>query len=367
MNSPEPQADASGHMQRGRACEFEADYAGARAAYAEALRLDPALFTARLHFGAVLERLRLREDALVQYRRALKDAQALGQWLDAATTPPLLRPLVQHAVEAIRAGHHELFERLFAPLRERYGRQSLDRVEHCIRVYLNEEPAIYPDPRQKPGFLYFPGLPTSAFFDRAQLPWADALEAAAPAILEELQRLLPQPGGRERVLSSDVHEAQSLRATLDAPPSWTGYYFYRHGERREDNCAACPRTAGALEDLPLCRVREHGPEVMFSVFTAGTHLLPHRGVTNTRSVGHLGLIVPPDCALRVGGEVYHWQPGKAMAFDDTFEHDAWNRSSATRVVLIFDIWNPFLTLAERAAVADLVAAIGDVRSTAEAG
>ena len=149
------------------------------------------------------------------------------------------------------------------------------------------------------------------------------------------------------------------------PPSWTGYYFYRHGERREDNSTACPKTAAALLPLPLSRVRGHGPEVLYSVFTPGTHLLPHRGVTNTRVVGHLPLIIPEDCALKVGGEVHAWVEGRTVVFDDTYEHEAWNRSDSTRVVLIFDLWNPYLTEIERLAFADLIAAIGDFRETVE--
>jgi aspartyl/asparaginyl beta-hydroxylase (cupin superfamily) len=71
---------------------------------------------------------------------------------------------------------------------------------------------------------------------------------------------------------------------------------------------------------------------------------------------HLPLIVPPDCSFRVGGETREWVPGKAWVFDDTVEHEAWNRSDAPRAILIFDIWNPFLTVAER----DLVRAATDV-------
>jgi aspartate beta-hydroxylase len=35
------------------------------------------------------------------------------------------------------------------------------------------------------------------------------------------------------------------------------------------------------------------------------------------------------------------------------------------VVLILDLWNPYLTAVEQAAVADLVQAIGDFRKTME--
>ena len=111
-------------------------------------------------------------------------------------------------------------------------------------------------------------------------------------------------------------------------------------------------------------IRDHAPETLFSVLRPGTHILPHRGVTNTRLVTHLPLIVPPDCALRVGGETHVWQPDQCVTFDDTFEHEAWNRSDETRVVLILDSWNPDLSEVERAAVTDLVAAIGDFNAHA---
>jgi aspartate beta-hydroxylase len=78
-------------------------------------------------------------------------------------------------------------------------------------------------------------------------------------------------------------------------------------------------------------------------------------------VGHLPLIVPENCALNVGGELHAWRQGRIVVFDDTYEHEAWNRSSEPRVVLIFDIWNPHLTEAERSAVADIVDAIGSFR------
>lgn len=349
----------------GRAYEAASDLPKAAEAQEAAVRLEPAFFVARLYLATCFDQLGQRERALVQYKRALDDAQRQGRWLNPATTPPALRATVTQAVVALRNGRRQLFNTLFAPLRERYGPDSMRRVERCVRIYLSEEPPVYPDPRQRPTFLLFPGLPTSPYFDLEPLDWVDALQGQMPAIRAELEQLLPSPTGRERVLLTDAQEAESLRGGLEVPPSWNGYYFYRHGERRDDNCRSCPATSAALDALPLSRVREHGPEVLFSVFTAGTHLLPHRGVTNTRVVGHLPLIVPEKCALSVGGEIHEWRAGRVVVFDDTYEHEAWNRSAQTRVVLIFDTWNPYLTAAERAAVTDLVAAIGDFRRAVE--
>jgi aspartate beta-hydroxylase len=337
---------------------------GAVAFLERALRLKPDLYLSRLHLAALLERSGDERAGILQFARALHDAQARGSWLNAATTPVGLRKLVEHAARRVRAWRRTLLFGIPETLAERYGRASMARVEECLRAYLGEAPAARPDPRQQPSFLYFPGLPASAYLDRALFPWIEAFESRTAAIRGELLRLLPSAAGSERVFTSDELERQNLRGSGPAP-GWDGYYFYRHGARRDENHSACPATSTAIDGLPLARVRGHGPEVLFSVFKPGTHLLPHRGVTNTRVVGHLPLIVPENCALNVGGELHAWQPGRVVVFDDTYEHEAWNRSGEPRVVLIFDIWNPHLTEAERAAVADIVDAIGSFRESVE--
>jgi aspartate beta-hydroxylase len=85
-----------------------------------------------------------------------------------------------------------------------------------------------------------------------------------------------------------------------------------------------------------------------------------------RLVSHLPLIVPEDCALVVGGEEHRWREGQVVVFDDTYEHEAWNRSDQIRIVLIADVWSPFVTEAERAALVQLFGEIGDFRQRVEA-
>lgn len=356
---------ATSHHHLGRVLELMGDLDGACTHYAKAASLDRNLPAARLHLAAVLDRQGKDRQALLQYARVLAEMQSQGKWLDASTTPPALLTLVRRAALVVREGRRNMLFQLLEPLVRDYGARSMERVAKMLRIYLGEEPARYPDPRQRPSFLYFPDLPTYAWFPREAFPWAEEYEACADAIREELLQLLPEARGSERVFSSEALEAQNLRGTR-GPPSWTGHYFYRHGQERKDNLAACPSTAAALSRLPLNRVRDHGPEVMFSVFTAGTRLLEHRGVTNTRTVTHLALIVPPDCALNVGGEVREWQDGRMFGFDDTFEHSAWNHSDSVRVVLIADVWNPYLTEPERLATARIVETLGDFRRDMEA-
>src|SRR4029078_5334079 len=76
------------------------------------------------------------------------------------------------------------------------------------------------------------------------------------------------------------------------------------------------------------------------------HIPPHTGVTNTRAIIHLPLVVPEGCWLRVGAETRHGVEGEAFAFDDTIEHEALNPTDQMRIVLIFDVWNPPLTQQE---------------------
>jgi aspartyl/asparaginyl beta-hydroxylase (cupin superfamily) len=354
--------NADTHYHLGRAREALGDLAGALAADEVAARLAPENPHFRLHLALGLERQGEQQRSLLHFARALKDAQSQGQWKDAASTPAALRPQVEQAVSAVRRGQRTLFDQLLEPLVNRYGRSALERVINATRIYIGEQQPVYANSRQRATFFFIPGLPPSVYFDRRLFPWIPDYEEQYQEIRRELEALLPSHRGKERVFGDDALESENLDGSN---PSWTGYYFFRHGERRQDNCAACPITAAALDGIELIHIRAHGPEVLHSVFTPGTHLLPHRGVTNARAVSHLPMVIPSDCALRVGGEERAWREGQTLIFDDTYEHEAWNRSVEIRVVLIADVWNPYLSDVERAAVTDVIAAIGDLRTAVD--
>ena len=333
----------------------------ARFAFDRALTLAPDFFIAKLYLGYVLECLGHGHAALKEYFGGIFAAQAKGRWLSPETTAPALRDLVRHAMRFVDEGRKSLFSEALAPLRDRYGAEALRRTEHCLDVYIGNAPPNYPNPLQKPKFLYFPDLPTTPYFARDLFDWYADLEANTAVIREELAAVLHTEQGIEPFLKFESADEvpKFLGAGPQGPPAWDAFFFYRHGVRYEENCARCPRTAAILDALPLVRIRAHAPEICFSVLAPGTHILPHHGVTNTRVVTHLPLIVPEHCAIRVGGEEHVWQEGRCVTFDDTFEHEAWNRSSSTRVVLIIDVWNPHLTAVEREALVVLVEAIGD--------
>ena len=337
----------------------------AHRALVRAVELAPKAFIARLHYAHTLERLGREHEALRQYFHAIRRAQGQGRWLSDETTAPALQPLVKHAIRYTYEGRKRLFETTLAPLRERYGIDALRRVADCLAFYLGDLPANYPDPRQRPKFLYFPGLPTTTYFARELFPWYEELEAKFADIREELAGVMTTHDGIEPFLKFNNPEDSKGYLGGAGKPAWDAYFFYRHGERYDEHHRHCPRTSKAIEAVPtLCRIREHAPEVCFSVLTPGTHILKHRGVTNTRLVTHLPLIVPDGCAISVGGEERVWREGELFSFDDTFEHEAWNRGASTRVVMLLDVWNPHLTAVECEAITALVEGIGDFNSEA---
>ena len=120
---------------------------------------------------------------------------------------------------------------------------------------------------------------------------------------------------------------------------WGVYGLLAFGTRIEAAIAGCPRTAEALQQVPGLTTAG------FSRMTPGTHIKPHEGWVTTVYRAHLGLVVPDgDCGLRVGSQTRRWSEGGVMVFDDTVEHEAWNRTASTRIVLLFDFLRPGRTM-----------------------
>jgi len=145
-------------------------------------------------------------------------------------------------------------------------------------------------------------------------------------------------------------------AELNKSLQWSAFHLYENGARVENNAKKCPLTLQALDACPQPQQLGRTPTAMFSLLKPQTHIPPHVGVTNARLVTHLPLIVPQHCGFRVGNKTREWVPGEAWVFDDTIEHEAWNRSDELRVVLIFDVWHPHLTEPERALISAMASA-----------
>jgi aspartyl/asparaginyl beta-hydroxylase (cupin superfamily) len=233
---------------------------------------------------------------------------------------------------------------------------SLARFDKCLATLLRKQ-MIY---RQQPTFMYFPNLPVIEYFDRDLFPWLDPIEAATDDIRAELLQVLAEDAANLQPYVS-LPETSPLKQfrELNNSRRWSVYYLWREGTAVTENLARCPRTAEALKAWPRCDVPGYSPSAVFSILDAKTRIPPHTGVSNTRLIVHLPLIVPPGCGFRVGAERREWQPGKAFVFDDTIEHEAWNDSDDPRAVMIFDIWSPFLNESEREMVSAATIAVGE--------
>lgn len=210
--------------------------------------------------------------------------------------------------------------------------------------------------QQQPSMFYFPGLPQRQFFERDEFPWAAEVEAAADTIRDELHALMTGADAFAPYVAGAPGRPRPANPLLD-DPSWSAAYLWRSGEPVPANADRCPAAMRALDLAPIPRIRGRSPNVLFSLLKHGTHIPPHHGMLNTRLICHLPLIVPPGCALRVGSETREWRPGELLIFDDSIEHEAWNRGAATRVVLLFEVWRPELSAEERMALTGIFEAI----------
>jgi aspartyl/asparaginyl beta-hydroxylase (cupin superfamily) len=323
------------------------DEAAERDALEKALVADPRFFPALLHKARLFERQGKRKAAAQMYHAFLCCVPAGVQ------QPPAVQTAMEHASKVLRENDAAL-ETFLRPrveeARARHAGARLERFDACFDTLVGKRPIF----AQQPTFMLFPRLPAIEFIDREHFPWLDAFDAATDEIRREARAALAH-AAREFVpyISKPPGAPVDQWQELNDSKRWSTYFLLKNGRRIEDHLARCPKTAELLEAAPLCEIPGHAPTAFFSVLAPKTRIPAHTGVTNTRFIVHLPLIVPPACTYRVGAETREWREGSAWVFDDTFEHEAWNGSDEPRVLLIFDVWNVFLTPAER----DLVAAV----------
>jgi ornithine lipid ester-linked acyl 2-hydroxylase len=169
-------------------------------------------------------------------------------------------------------------------------------------------------------------------YETASFPWAAEIEREWKTIRRELdgvmQRKEELPNFQD--ISTDV-------VSISKDRGWKTFLLGGYGLKSEQNIALCPETWRIVQKVPGLKT------AMFSIFEPGKHLPAHRGPYNGLLRLHLGLIVPEPrelVAIRVGSQVCHWEEGRVLIFDDAYEHEAWNRTGKTRVVLFVDFVKP---------------------------
>jgi aspartate beta-hydroxylase len=123
---------------------------------------------------------------------------------------------------------------------------------------------------------------------------------------------------------------------------WRMFILKAYGIWMPKNRAACP---------VLSRLVDQSPEVLsasISFLAPGKHIPPHRGPFRGVLRFYLVLAMPiaadgrPAAVLKIAGTEYRLGEGESLLWDDTYEHEAWNASDTVRMVLLLDVWRPFM-------------------------
>jgi aspartyl/asparaginyl beta-hydroxylase (cupin superfamily) len=172
----------------------------------------------------------------------------------------------------------------------------------------------------------------ATFFPTERFPWVQHIEDNWTVIRDEAEALLEHQGDLANF--QDISKDQ-IEITDD--DRWKTFFIYGYGFEAKLGVQMCPRTAELMREIPGMTT------AMISILSPRKHILDHRGPYKGVLRYHLGLIVPEDaeaCRIRVGEDIRHWEAGKSLVFDDTFNHEVWNDTDETRVVLFVDVLRP---------------------------
>ena len=340
----------NGTLNRALALRLLGDFAASVKVLDEALTMQPYDFMALLAKAAMFEKMGRQKAAVQIYADALKIAPPPG------ASPPALAAQIEYAARLVEEHAHSLCDYMkaeVAALREGMDEATRDRFDEGLEIYAG----LKQPPKQQPLLLNYPRLPVISFYDRTLFPWLSELEAATPVIRQELEALLAD--GMEDFapyIAFPKGAPVNQWGELNHSRNWSSLFLWKNGARQEAVCARCPRTTEILEGLPMARQDGFSPTAMFSALEPRTHIPPHTGSSNVRLLAHLPLILPGPARFRVGNSVKEWKMGQAWVFDDTIEHEAWNEAEEMRVILIFDIWNPYLTEQEKTLITAMMTA-----------
>jgi aspartyl/asparaginyl beta-hydroxylase (cupin superfamily) len=172
----------------------------------------------------------------------------------------------------------------------------------------------------------------ATFFELERFPWVAEVERNWTTIRDELLAVLED---REALPNFQDISKDQIEITDD--DRWKTFFLYGYGFQAKLGVETCPRTAALMRQIPGMTT------AMFSILSPRKHILDHRGPYKGVLRYHLGLIVPRDaeaCRIRVGDDIRHWEEGKSIVFDDTYNHEVWNDTDETRVVLFVDVLRP---------------------------
>jgi aspartyl/asparaginyl beta-hydroxylase (cupin superfamily) len=175
-----------------------------------------------------------------------------------------------------------------------------------------------------------------AFYDiDAVKPDLRILDHNFATIRRELHAVLAEKHSIPRYHEISASETY-ISGTVDTDKDWRVFMLRSPIGTPRKNQAKCPRTTELINQIPGV------VQAFFSILDPGKSIPAHRGVYLGYLRYHLALRVPKNNPpkMRVKDDIHTWEGGMSIVFDDSLEHEVYNKSDETRVVLIVDFLRP---------------------------
>jgi len=117
---------------------------------------------------------------------------------------------------------------------------------------------------------------------------------------------------------------------------WTRFYLKWYDDYLPSAANKCPKTVELLKSTPNIKA------AMFASLPPGGMLTPHRDPYPGALRYHLGLVTPNDdrCYIKVDEQIHSWRDGEDVLFDETFIHEAHNKTDEPRIIFFADVHRP---------------------------
>ena len=190
---------------------------------------------------------------------------------------------------------------------------------------------LWPSTMQRPELYYVPMENSKPWQDVKDFPFVSRLEAGYSTIHHELLANLER---QEQITSEDIINRAAVKDN-----QWKVIVLKHPGASNFTESAHkfFPETLRILKECDIEFLL-----AKFSAIVPGTHIKAHTGPSNDQLRAHLGLVHTGGARIRAGNEWRTWREGKVMIFDSSWEHEVHHDGPDLRIVLILDIWNPYL-------------------------
>ncbi|MFQ1063856.1 lipid A hydroxylase LpxO [Bordetella trematum] len=173
-------------------------------------------------------------------------------------------------------------------------------------------------------------VPTTPYLTSREIPELKVLDDNWEIIRDEALKMAEL----RRIKAAEKHDDIGFNSFFKY--GWKRFYLKWYDARHPSAEELCPKTVALLKGLPKVKA------AMFAELPPGGKLNAHRDPFAGSLRYHLGLATPNDdrCYIVVDGDSYSWRDGESVVFDETYVHEAHNKSEGNRIILFCDVERP---------------------------